>query len=230
MAARVRIYAPYDGVDQVGYRYNGSGSYTYEYPAGESTPCIDEDEVSASSVQVRAILEDGWEISRWVINKDGTVSYSTSSAPSISLDGVTNLYVRLEVEEIQTYTISATVNFRAEGGQVSPSSRTGYAYDQETDWGYVDIVFPTPTREGYAFTGWKLDGYTTIYQPGTHSIYATAEGEEYIARAQWERVQGTGFLLDDGDNWINAVPYIDNGTSFVKYTSQLDHDGSWESA
>lgn len=229
MAARVRIYAPYDGVDQVGYRFNGSGSYIYEYPAGESTPCVDEDEVSASSVQVRAVLETGWQLSRWVINKDGATTYSSASAPTISLSGVTNLFVRVEVEEIQAYVISAYVEFDAQGGSVYPS----YDYnDAESDesWGYVDITFPTPTRDGYAFTGWKLDGYSTNYQPGTHSIYASAYGEEYIARAQWERVQGTGFQIDDGSGWVNAIPYIDNGTSFVKYTSQLDHNGSWESA
>lgn len=227
MAARIRIYAPTSGVDEVGFRYNGSGTYTYAAPLGTDTPCIDEDEVIASSVQVRANLPNGWRVSQWVINADGETSTSTSSAPNISLSGVTNLFIRLEVEKIQTYTISAYVSFNAQGGSVYPT------YDENSketteSWGYVDITFPTPTRSGYTFLYWLLDGYTTHYGAGTHSIYASSDGKTYTARAQWERT-GTGkAFIGDGGVWKQAVPFIGDGGAWKPATENIGDGETWK--
>lgn len=129
-----------------------------------------------------------------------------------------------------TYTITATVNFDANGGSVYPTSIMEQGYGRTNPYGTLSIDFPTPTRDGYTFLYWLLDGYTTHWPAGANDVYATSSGETYTARAQWELGQGTGFQIDDGIGWINAVPYIDNGSGWDKYVSQLDHDGSWESA
>lgn len=86
----------------------------------------------------------------------------------------------------QTYTASVGVTFDANGGSVSPTYRSG-SITTTSQWGaYVSIVFPTPTRSGYTFLYWLLDGYTTQYSAGTNDIWGDVGGSSYTARAQWK--------------------------------------------
>ena len=127
-----------------------------------------------------------------------------------------------------TYTIRATVSFDANCGSVSPSSALGEAYAQPNPYGNVLIVFPTPTRDGYTFLYWLLDGYVTHYPAGVNNIYATAGGETYTARAQWERA-GTGkAYIGDGGVWRQAVPYIGDGGVWKTVTEHIGDGGTWE--
>lgn len=66
-----------------------------------------------------------------------------------------------------------TITFNANGGTVTPGSKTAYLSDT-----YGSL--PTPTRDGYTFNGWysaksggvKVSSNTTITTPSGHSLYA----------------------------------------------------------
>lgn len=127
-----------------------------------------------------------------------------------------------------TYTIRATVNFDAAGGSVSPETVTGTAYNQSQPYGNVPIGFPTPTRSGYTFLHWLLDGYATQYPAGISYIYGTTSGITYTARAQWERA-GTGkAFIGDGGIWKQAVPYIGDGGAWKPATENIGDGGIWK--
>ena len=74
-----------------------------------------------------------------------------------------------------------TVTYDANGGTVSPGSKSGYLSDT---YG----TLPTPTRKGYSFVGWysaksggvKVSADTTITTPSNHSLYAIWKANEYI--------------------------------------------------
>jgi len=63
-----------------------------------------------------------------------------------------------------TYTTGYTINFDAQGGSVSPTSKTTIYYSTVGS-------LPTPTRSGYSFAGWNtaIDGSGTTYTDS--SIY-----------------------------------------------------------
>lgn len=66
-----------------------------------------------------------------------------------------------------------TITLNANGGTVTPGSKTAYLSDT-----YGSL--PTPTRDGYTFNGWfsakssgvKVSSSTTITTPSSHSLYA----------------------------------------------------------
>ena len=68
---------------------------------------------------------------------------------------------------------SITVTLNANGGTVTPGSKTAYLSDT-----YGSL--PTPAKDGYAFDGWysaktggvKVTSSTTITTPSSHSLYA----------------------------------------------------------
>nr|WP_325213326.1 S-layer homology domain-containing protein [uncultured Oscillibacter sp.] len=68
-------------------------------------------------------------------------------------------------------------NLDPNGGTVDPNY-----YEAEGDWGALKIVgrLPTPTRPGYTFKGWYIDG---VLVDESKPIASTAP----IPRAQWER-------------------------------------------
>lgn len=74
-----------------------------------------------------------------------------------------------------TTTDGYTVTFNANGGTVSPSSKTvtyGEAYGE----------FPTPTRAGYTFTGWYTEASGGTRVLGTDTVAITADQTLY---AHW---------------------------------------------
>ena len=63
-----------------------------------------------------------------------------------------------------------------------------------------DIISETPTRNGYTFTGWKLDGNDTLYQP-EGSIVPTGD---VTLVAQWEK-NYTVIFNANGGAWAEDV-------------------------
>ena len=71
-----------------------------------------------------------------------------------------------------------TISYNANGGSGAPSSTTAYAGVDAT------LSSSTPTRSGYIFNGWLLNGL--LYGPGDEIPYETLEGStSYTAYAQW---------------------------------------------
>ena len=127
-----------------------------------------------------------------------------------------------------TYTITATVNFDAVGGLVSPTSITEKGYGRTKPYGTVSIDFPTPTRDGYIFLYWLLDGYTTHWPAGANDVYATSSGETYTARAQWEKQTVGKAFIGDGGVWKQAVPYIGDGGVWKPVSESIGDGGTWK--
>ena len=126
------------------------------------------------------------------------------------------------------YTIIATVNFDAAGGLVSPTSITEKGYGRPKPYGTISIDFPKPTRDGYIFLYWLLDGYTTHWPAGANDIYATSSGETYTARAQWEKQTVSKAFIGDGGVWKQAVPYIGDGSVWKPISESIGDGGTWK--
>ena len=126
------------------------------------------------------------------------------------------------------YTITATVNFDAAGGLVSPTSITEKGYGRPKPYGTLSIDFPTPTRDGYIFLYWLLDGYTTHWPAGANDIYATSSGETYTARAQWEKQTVSKAFIGDGGVWKQSVPYIGDGGVWKPASESIGDGGTWK--
>lgn len=213
MSFSLYVYAPTVGVEELGIlsrsEAQAGGSTQVVYPAGTSTPCYSNTAMADGEiVAIGAALADGYQITRWVINEDGTVSYKEADdgfAVLYEHSGATNVYIRLEVEEIPTY--YATLSFDANGGTGAPSSRTGSNTESST----ITFTIPTtiPTKSGYTFTGWKLTytGGYTIYQPGgTANVEGTTGGITYTLVAQWTENAGGVHIYANG--WGNASVYV----------------------
>lgn len=207
MAYRLRVYAPTDGVISV--TINGGGYYSQTvYPAGSSTPCYDEDELTFS-VSVGASLAGGYSISRWVLNVDGSVSYKYGSQCSYTYSGSdSNVYIRLEVEqESQPETYYAYLSFNANGGSGAPSTIYGES-DDGTGYVQFDLPYTVPTRDGYQFLGWSTNssGTGTLRQPGeTYTGYGstTYPGPHHTLYAAWKQIT----------TWYAYVQFNANGGS-----------------
>lgn len=126
------------------------------------------------------------------------------------------------------YTIIATVNFDAAGGFVSPTSITEKGYGRPKPYGTISIDFPKPTRDGYIFLYWLLDGYTTHWPAGANDIYATSSGETYTARAQWKKQTVGKAFIGDGSVWKQAVPYIGDGGVWKPISESIGDGGTWK--
>lgn len=93
--------------------------------------------------------------------------YNAGSSSYSGTIGTANVGVYLN---LKTY---CNVTFNANGGTVSPTSTQVKQGEQ--------ITFPTPTREGYSFEGWKSGNTGSIYQAG-----ATATISKSVTfTAQW---------------------------------------------
>lgn len=225
MSFKLYVYAPTVGVESLGIlslsEFEAGGSVQVVYPAGTSTPCYTNTAMADGEiVAILATLEDGYQISRWVVNEDGTVSYEEAvdgRAIRYEHSGASNVYIRLEVEEIPTY--YATLSFDANGGTGAPSSIPGSNTESST----ITFTIPTtvPTRSGYAFTGWKLTytGGYTIYQPGgTANVVGATSGITYTLVAQWTENAGGAHVYANGwgdasvyvyaNGWKKATPYV----------------------
>lgn len=217
MSYRIRVYAPTVGVNLVSL-YTWSGSLvTSSAPAGESTPCIDEDYVSAST-RITASLQDGYQVKQWIISEDGVVTYQTSATCTYTIGTATNVQIRLEVQQQTVY--YANIAFSANGGSNAPNTLYGSSYDN-----YIVFTLPytVPTRDGYTFLGWHRSQSYTVpeYYPGSQvtitNVSTVYPGPTFTLYAVWE------LITDDG------VIYIYDGATFYKYKPYIYTNG-WQEA
>lgn len=125
----------------------------------------------------------------------------------------------------ETVTYYVTVEYDTNGGKGGPSGGT---YSQEDDSTYY-YTFPytEPTRTGYAFDGWKPDGYSTVYQPGnTMRLYMSANGTVYTMVAQWTSTQEYSATLAFDANGGAGAPGAVTGTNTGSSTITLTIPGT----
>ncbi len=129
-----------------------------------------------------------------------------------------------------------TVEYDANDGEGAPSAETYHFGDT------VKVSNTEPTREGYAFAGWKINGSETVYKAG-ETITSGIE-KPYKLVAQWDKTNDiyVHFEIDhydknklgtDGDDHRENVPFTLDGrvkgytgdyTQFYSTTLHYDSD------
>ena len=119
----------------------------------------------------------GYTFSKWALNSASGTQYS--SGATIEFDNPVNIEgnkTAFAIWEKGKYTLT----FNANGGSVSPSSKTIT---------YMELLgeLPTPTREGYEFVGWFTQGETAkhdsskYYKDNPWLYYADQNSDLYSA-------------------------------------------------
>ena len=239
MSYRLRVYGPVDSSYSQILLLNGNVYLDRVSPVGESSPCYD-GYVDGFSVNIQPTFNTEAEFnnfaslfSRWVINADGQTSYQTPTVNDgyrcqlnwANFAGASNVYVRLEIATAQTY--YAQLAYNANGGTGAPSTQYGTKQNINP---YVDFVISavTPTRPGYIFGGWTLNGTTGTIYPASATIsvygYNYSPGPTHTLYAKWtEDTSGRVWLSPNGigynrgivwlyaNYWRKGIPWICTG-------------------
>lgn len=243
MSYRLRVYGPVDSSYSQILLLNGNVYLDRVSPAGESSPCYD-GYVDGFSVNIQPTFNTEAEFnafanvfSRWVVNADGQTSYQTPTVSDgyrcqldwTSFAGASNVYVRLEITTAQTY--YAQLAYNANGGTGAPATQSGSKQNANP---YVDFVIPytTPTRPGYIFGGWTLDGTTgAIYPAGAKiTVYGHnyPPGPTHTLYAYWTQDTSGGMWLYENNRWAKGAPWIYTGNRWVKGITWLCTNGIWK--
>ena len=120
-------------------------SYRINYDAGEGSVSPTYDDVSyGNRITLPTPTRTGYTFNGWRYNSTNyTGSYTV---PDFGDNGATVTFTAQWTKE------RYTINYNADGGNVSPSSQTVNFGDS--------ITLPTPTKAGYTFTGWRYNNST----------------------------------------------------------------------
>lgn len=179
-------------IKQTAYNtYNGgSESVAYYKVAMKGYPYIEFDSNGGSSVEKiqqtaynvpaekpENPVKDGFTFIAWCTDDALTQQYDWSLGVTVPV----KLYAKWASNEAPVYTVTLDAN----GGKVSPSSITAPSHET------VDL--PTPTREGFEFTGWKV-GSDIV--DGTYTVLSNV-----TLTAQWKEAPKSitiTFIGEDG--------------------------------
>ena len=225
MGYRFRVYLPAAGIANANI-YKGNTYQTSISSNGSASAKYDLSDVTTSMTVRDVSTASGYAFSRWIINIDGTTSYSSDERLDIPYDeSYSNVQVRAEVVEATTYTV--TLNYNANGGSGAPGSQTGTS---TSEYVQLKISSATPTRDGYAFLGWALDDSSATSadkQPGDSiTLWGSQSGESYTLYAVWQKTSGAVIYIHNGTSWGKYEPYIFNGTTWENYTPNV-YSGGW---
>lgn len=243
MSYRLRVYGPVDSSYSQILLLDGSVYLDRVSPAGESSPCYD-GYIDSFTVNIQPTFNTEAEFnafanvfSRWVVNVDGNTSYQTPTVNEgyrcqlnwASLAGASNVYVRLEIATTQTY--YAQITFNANGGSGAPATQS---VSQQSTTPYVEFYIPytTPTRPGYVFGGWTLNGTTgQVYLAGAKiTVYGHnySPGPTHTLYAYWTQDTSGGMWLYENNRWAKGAPWIYTSNRWVKGITWLCVNGIWK--
>lgn len=243
MSYRLRVYGPVDSSYSQILLLNGNVYLDRVSPAGDNTPCYDGN-IDGFSVNIQPTFNTEAEFnnfanvfSRWVVNVDGNTSYQTPTVNEgyrcqlnwASLAGASNVYVRLEIATTQTY--YAQIAFNANGGTGAPATQS---VSQQSTTPYVEFYIPytTPTRPGYVFGGWTLNGTTgQVYSAGAKiTVYGHnySPGPTHTLYAYWTQDTSGGMWLYENNRWAKGAPWIYTSNRWVKGILWLCTNGIWK--
>lgn len=227
MAFQFRVYLPASGIAGANI-YIGNTYQTTISSDGSTSAKFNQSNIT-DSVTVRDVtLSAGYEFSRWIINIDGSTSYSSDLRLDVEYsDSISNVQVRAEVVQVTLYYV--TLNYSANGGSGAPQSQSGSTSSSSQ---YVQFNIPqtAPVRSGYVFLGWSLSSSAasaSYFPGGSITLYGSTSGESYTLYAVWQKVSAdnTAYIYN-GSNWLQYDAYIYNGSSWVKYTPRI-YSGGW---
>ena len=129
-------------------------------------------------------IQWGWDSygSASMDNKAYTFAQDESGNIKIKYDGTYNIYLTNNYKVYMSRDL--TISFNANGGSVSPSSKTiTQEYSGASGNAYGDL--PTPTRSGYTFNGWFTSSSGGKEIKSTSSTYSLTENQTIFA--QWTK-------------------------------------------
>jgi len=161
----------------------------------------------------------------WGINSRGGIRAYTITDTSLGVRPV----IEISKEILKNYTDSYNIKLYLNGGTVSNYSGWEYVTLDYGDDGYLikklkyeesTGILPTPTREGYTFTGWyrtsgiKVDGNITANTLNDIIIYAQWEANDYNVTLNLD-----GGIISNPGEWIISG---DTASKIVKYQSRYN--------
>jgi len=208
-------------------------TYTITYKAGANGTGSDivDSFVFENSISLRganaALTRAGYSIASWSLTDGGTQNYALSA----SYSSAANL-ILYPVWSAQTYTVTYDYDNATGGNGTASSSFTS---------GGAAITLPSPTRTGYAFSGWHSDSNKTVLVGGAAAQYSPTQSLTLYAK--WTINQYTISYdgnLSDGGSTPNAVTQNYNttftvaantftrlGYSFVNWNAASAGNGVW---
>lgn len=130
-----------------------------------------------------------------------------------------------------TQTYYAQIAFNANGGSGAPATQN---VSQQNANPYVEFYIPytTPTRPGYVFGGWTLNGTTgQVYPAGAKiTVYGHnyPPGPTHTLYAYWTQDTSGGMWLFENNRWAKGAPWIYTGGRWVKGFSWLCTNSIWK--
>ncbi len=130
-----------------------------------------------------------------------------------------------------TQTYYAQIAFNANGGSGAPATQS---VSQQNANPYVEFYIPytTPTRPGYVFGGWTLNGTTgQVYPAGAKiTVYGHnyPPGPTHTLYAYWTQDTSGGMWLFENNRWAKGAPWIYTGNRWVKGITWLYTNGIWK--
>lgn len=130
-----------------------------------------------------------------------------------------------------TQTYYAQIAFNANGGSGAPATQS---VSQQNANPYVEFYIPytTPTRPGYVFGGWTLNGTTgQVYPAGAKiTVYGHnyPPGPTHTLYAYWTQDTSGGMWLFENNRWAKGAPWFYTGNRWVKGLTWLCTNGIWK--
>ena len=129
----------------------------------------------------------------------------------------------------QTY--YAQIAFNANGGSGAPATQS---VSQQSTTSYVEFYIPyaTPTKVGYVFGGWTLNGTTgQVYPAGAKiTVYGHnyPPGPTHTLYAYWTQDTSGSVCLYASNRWVKGVPWVYTGGRWAKGIPWLCTNGIWK--
>ena len=216
----------YYGGDAISFENTGEDVWTVSSYRAQTT--LESQELSSTNLQTyfaRTVL-DGYTFSGWSYqNADSekvTIDYNAGGTQNLS-DIITKIYSSYTKDITISFTAILTakqyeLSFDANGGTLGePSPKITVTYGE-----VINKTLPTPTREGYVFSGWQIEGETIT----TETVWKWAENKEAVALWTDGDYSLTVTLTDSTEN-SNAnvtISYTNeqSGTSYVVDEDEAD--------
>ena len=193
---QIRYYASFDGgknnlwfiyTSRMSVTQNGSstGSYTIRFSANGGSVSPSSKTVTAGSTYgtLPTPTRSGYSFDGWYTSASGGTEVTASGKPTSSR----TLYAHWKK------VISYTIRFNANGGSVSPSSKTITA-------GSTYGTLPIPTRSGYSFDGWH-----TSASGGTKIAASDKPTSSRTLYAHWKKEPTSTNPTIVSGNWCVTV-------------------------
>ena len=157
------------------------------------------------------LANDQTKLASMLLGKDGreVVWYHVSDCTNMPGDGYhVDGYIK---------NVAITITYDPDGGIFAGEETSKNRVEDGKSGEVHKIIQDTPTKEGYTFTGWKLDGNDTLYQP-EGSIVPTGD---VTLVAQWEKQVTLTYHENFGEKHTYTISVDKDSTQTVQSYAEL---------